>query len=444
MLEKSPEKPAVREPAPEPTLREDIVVRASPVRCPYCHDELSVERAAWVVCRSCLARHHEGCWRESKTCASCGHALALSGEPLEGRTTAAWWRPFRSKWMPLVMLLAPVVGGVASMIALRPKPVPPVAIQAPSFAVARVIPLDELDARLEEARFPIVTTAETRAAEGWQHLDPGEGVATAIREWTLDGDRLRVQLAPGAVVKLGAIEQRLDHAFLSRSQPVRGHFRLTFSGARGSADRVRALESKLQELLGGTWERTSWSSTSDEVQVTLRLTGAPGHRFDRFETPFAGEDPFFLTDTELLGDCESIAYHLTAEGKPADGGRALAGLVLGTLSGDGALEIEVARGRPVSLASLDAALAPGRVDRGSKIAGVLRVRTTKTTDVDRLRQALARAGGREVGSMTYSEIPKAEVTFFVPKSAHATLGRIEGAFEGLDATFELLGEVDNR
>lgn len=44
-------------------------------RCPFCHDEVEVERA--VVCQACLARHHDGCWDEGGRCSSCGELERL-------------------------------------------------------------------------------------------------------------------------------------------------------------------------------------------------------------------------------------------------------------------------------------------------------------------------------------------------------------------------------
>ena len=54
-----------------------IRVTASPVRCPFCHDDLELG-AAWVACGACLARHHPDCWEETSSCASCKASVPLA------------------------------------------------------------------------------------------------------------------------------------------------------------------------------------------------------------------------------------------------------------------------------------------------------------------------------------------------------------------------------
>jgi hypothetical protein len=60
-------------------LRSDVKVSSSAVRCPYCHESVRPEPDAWVVCASCLARHHASCWRELGSCATCRAARSLPG-----------------------------------------------------------------------------------------------------------------------------------------------------------------------------------------------------------------------------------------------------------------------------------------------------------------------------------------------------------------------------
>jgi hypothetical protein len=76
-LEKPKELP--REPAPEVVERADVKVAGSLARCPYCHEGIATDAPNWVSCRSCLARHHEDCWKERLACSSCGHNLCLGG-----------------------------------------------------------------------------------------------------------------------------------------------------------------------------------------------------------------------------------------------------------------------------------------------------------------------------------------------------------------------------
>ncbi len=48
-------------------------------RCPYCHDACRPEEA--VVCRDCLARHHEPCWGEHGACSACASDHRLVADP---------------------------------------------------------------------------------------------------------------------------------------------------------------------------------------------------------------------------------------------------------------------------------------------------------------------------------------------------------------------------
>lgn len=57
-------------------MRERVQAAKSPSRCPYCHDDLKVEKDI-VACAPCGARHHRGCHAEHGRCASCGAEEAL-------------------------------------------------------------------------------------------------------------------------------------------------------------------------------------------------------------------------------------------------------------------------------------------------------------------------------------------------------------------------------
>jgi hypothetical protein len=74
-------------PAPEVTLA------ASRIRCPYCHASVAADGDDWVACRSCLARHHQACWRESPRCASCGQGAYLQESAPSVPPARPWlWR----------------------------------------------------------------------------------------------------------------------------------------------------------------------------------------------------------------------------------------------------------------------------------------------------------------------------------------------------------------
>ena len=61
-------------------------------RCPYCHDEIRSERADWVACEGCLARHHRSCWSEHGSCATCHARGALGRLEPTARADALWAR----------------------------------------------------------------------------------------------------------------------------------------------------------------------------------------------------------------------------------------------------------------------------------------------------------------------------------------------------------------
>lgn len=54
-----------------------VAVKSTALRCPFCLDSVEASKKSWVACAGCLARHHRGCWRESKRCASCGSTKHL-------------------------------------------------------------------------------------------------------------------------------------------------------------------------------------------------------------------------------------------------------------------------------------------------------------------------------------------------------------------------------
>jgi hypothetical protein len=62
----------------EASVPEIRLIGPSPVRCPWCHDELAVATGEWLACGSCLARHHPDCWAEATACASCREPTPLA------------------------------------------------------------------------------------------------------------------------------------------------------------------------------------------------------------------------------------------------------------------------------------------------------------------------------------------------------------------------------
>jgi hypothetical protein len=65
-----------------------ISVERSPTRCPYCHENVDAQGESWIVCASCLARHHAACWRDHGRCAACDARAALE-TPAPARSALA-------------------------------------------------------------------------------------------------------------------------------------------------------------------------------------------------------------------------------------------------------------------------------------------------------------------------------------------------------------------
>jgi hypothetical protein len=105
--EGSPVEPAPELESPAPKLT------SSRSRCPYCHEEVRAERADWVACEGCLARHHTSCWHERGSCASCHARGALR----RGRS-------LRARGLVAVALLAvaAVTGGFIAGRRAAPRP----------------------------------------------------------------------------------------------------------------------------------------------------------------------------------------------------------------------------------------------------------------------------------------------------------------------------------
>lgn len=66
-------------------MKERVQVARSVTRCPYCHDDLKVEKEV-VACAPCGARHHRDCHAEHGRCASCGAVEALYPRAPEKRS----------------------------------------------------------------------------------------------------------------------------------------------------------------------------------------------------------------------------------------------------------------------------------------------------------------------------------------------------------------------
>lgn len=65
------------QPRPLEPLQSSVNMDKSPTRCPFCHEGFRAEQRT-LVCDDCLSRHHEECWGDHGSCASCQSQNALS------------------------------------------------------------------------------------------------------------------------------------------------------------------------------------------------------------------------------------------------------------------------------------------------------------------------------------------------------------------------------
>jgi len=59
--------------------RRRLAIDGAPSRCPYCHDMVDAD-SSFVVCHTCLARHHATCWVDHGSCSSCGEVRGLRSD----------------------------------------------------------------------------------------------------------------------------------------------------------------------------------------------------------------------------------------------------------------------------------------------------------------------------------------------------------------------------
>ncbi|MCO5166542.1 MAG: hypothetical protein M9894_09275 [Planctomycetes bacterium] len=129
----------------------------SPVRCPFCHDQVAVDAPGWVACVACLARHHAACWREAGCCGACGRAEVMSPP---GRRAAARRRLAGVTAATSLGLLATWWTG--DQRRERPREDGVVAAPAPAARPGEPDPLTSVRALLKEGQW---TAARARLAE---------------------------------------------------------------------------------------------------------------------------------------------------------------------------------------------------------------------------------------------------------------------------------------
>ena len=163
--------------APSTGAASEVGVRlgASPLRCPFCHASIRPVAEDWVACRSCLARHHAGCWHECGKCANCASSERLVTRAAP-RTDAA---PRRSGASPIV--LAAVFLGGGTLAAL---------VQSARFRVAQDIAIVERDTLVAAAVDAERERAARDAAENASRL-AAERAAAAEHERTEQAARVQ-------------------------------------------------------------------------------------------------------------------------------------------------------------------------------------------------------------------------------------------------------------
>lgn len=460
-MEKDEPKPRPREPAPDVAPREDVVVPASPVRCPFCHDAVDAAKLDWVVCRSCLARHHEGCWGESGQCASCGHDTALGGGDLRVATPPARVSAQRRSALLVTAMLVALLVALALAAALGSSskkhalPPPPPPVLGPPAVVSQLEPVftkDLIDGRFERTHL----AAKSLGTPGhtWSHItlhDP-QHPGLVLAEVGIDesGRSVWVEPRPRAVVSLRDLEG--PELVLDRAAPLAGHFRFSFAGDKqGEGEHSQQISQKIQRALGRFPDVLSWASNTLKTTALIRLEAKDGVSLDSIAREFDGHDGFSFVGTEIVGGLESVTYHLRVVGQPADGGLAarLRGAAFGAIdlghgvaSGD-SFTLDVARANPLGVAELDRVLYPARLDRQAPFRGLVRVKLphARSENVTRLQAQAASTGGQAVGSIAYERLEGANLTLFFPQDSPSTLGKIEAAFAGEEAALELAADT---
>jgi hypothetical protein len=154
-----PEKPVVHEPLPDVVEREDVRVTSSPVRCPFCHSDVAPEDTDWVACKSCLARHHTGCWGEAGRCGTCQSTKFLPSAPGRGKKAAQ-----ASQGSQTTKQVAIVMVGFAFIIALMFGPFGPLSRRRNAELEKSQAVISELENQLETLKTQLESGSRTPAA----------------------------------------------------------------------------------------------------------------------------------------------------------------------------------------------------------------------------------------------------------------------------------------
>ena len=249
---------------------------ATPLRCPYCHASVVPGDESVASCEQCGAVHHDACWSESRSCASCRAPVSL--ESVRRRR--------RRRWLALLAWLGgPSVLAVTGVLVTGQRPGAVRATGRPS-VVRHLGPRVE-PGTLAPTQPPVVNskpavTAIDRPeqrlkAARWTGPIPGEGAPAlrlAERAFELaEMGRIEESLVALESARQSAGNDALAWCRIGETDALVGDYR----GATTTLERAVALDpwlSRAHAALAETLYRSNWNERADG-EVVLALAASP-------------------------------------------------------------------------------------------------------------------------------------------------------------------------